>query len=46
MKNIKVKDIINLAKAKLIMGDENLICENFCKDTRLIKEGDIYIAIQ
>ena len=46
MKNIKVKDIINLAKAKLIMGDENLACENFCKDTRLIKEGDIYIAIK
>ena len=46
MKDIKVKDIINLTKGILITGNENLICENFSKDTRTIQNGDIYIGIK
>lgn len=46
MKNIKVKDIIEITKGKLITGDKELICENFSKDTRTIQKGDIYIGIK
>ena len=30
---IKVKDIINICNGKLIIGDENIVCDNFSKDT-------------
>ena len=46
MKNIKVKDIINICNGELFFGNLNLICENFSKDTREIKENDIYIGIK
>ena len=46
MKNILVKDIIRICNGTLICGNENTICENFSKDTREIKEGDIYLGIQ
>ena len=46
MNNIRVKDIIKITKGNLVMGDENLICENFSKDTRTIQDGDIYIGIK
>ena len=46
MKEIKVKDILNLTKGNLITGDEELLCENFSKDTRTIQKGDIYIGIK
>lgn len=46
MKNIKVKDIINICNGELLFGNLNLICENFSKDTREIKENDIYIGIK
>lgn len=43
---MKVKDILNVTKGKLIRGNENLECENFSKDTRTIQKGDIYIGIK
>ena len=43
---IKVKDILEVCNAKLIFGNEEEICENFSKDTREIKPGDIYIGIK
>ena len=43
---MKVKDILNITKGKLIIGNENLECENFSKDTRTIQKGDIYIGIK
>ena len=43
---MKVKDILNITKAQLIIGNENLECENFSKDTRTIQSGDIYIGIK
>ena len=43
---IKVKDIINICNGKLIMGDENIICDNFSKDTRTIEKNDVYVGIK
>lgn len=46
MNNIYVKDIIDICNGKLLIGDKDLILENFSKDTRNIKKGDVYIAIK
>lgn len=43
---IYVSDIINNCGGTLICGDNSLVCDNFSKDTRTIKEGDIYIGIK
>ncbi len=43
---IIVKDLIRESKGKLIQGDENLVFENLCKDTRIIKLGQIYLGFQ
>ena len=44
--DIKVKDIIKICNAKLIFGNEEEKCEDFSKDTREIKKGDVYIGIK
>ena len=44
--NIKVKDILNVCNGELIFGSEDITCENFSKDTRVIQENDIYIGIK
>ena len=46
MKEIKVKDILSVANGKLVIGNEDLICNNFSKDTRTIENGDVYIGIK
>lgn len=46
MKEILVKDIIRVCEGKLLNGDENFICRSFSKDTRTIKENDVYIGIK
>ena len=46
MKDITVKDILEYTDGKLITGNENIVCKTFSKDTRTIKEGDIYIGIK
>jgi UDP-N-acetylmuramoyl-tripeptide--D-alanyl-D-alanine ligase len=46
MKNLTVKDILDVTNGKLINGDINFICKNFSKDTRTIQKGDTYIAIK
>lgn len=43
---MKVKDILNIINGKLIIGNQELECENFSKDTRSIQKGDIYIGIK
>lgn len=43
---MKVRDILQKTKGQLIMGNEDLECENFSKDTRTIQKGDIYIGIK
>ena len=45
-KNLTVKDIIECTNGKLIMGDENIVCKNFERDSRLIKKDDIFIAMK
>ena len=44
--NIKVKDILRICDGKLIFGDNETVCEDFSKDTRTIKKGDVYIGIK
>lgn len=41
-----VSDIISRFNGKLLCGDENMVLDNFCKDTRIIKSGDIYVGIK
>lgn len=45
-KQIIIKDIIEKCNGKMIQGNENLVFENLCKDTRELKNGEIYIGIQ
>ena len=48
MKNNKiyVKDIIDKCGGRLLVGDDNLELESFSKDTRTIKEKDVYLGIK
>lgn len=46
MKNLTIKEIIEVTKGELIQGNLDLICKNFSKDTRTIEKGDTYIAIK
>ena len=41
-----VKDIIEKCGGVLLCGDESLPLNNFSKDTRTIKEKDVYIGIK
>lgn len=44
--DIKVSDIIKSCNANLVMGDKEIICENFSKDTREINVNDVYVGIK
>lgn len=46
MKNLTVEDILKVTKGELIIGNKELECMNFSKDTRNIQKGDTYIAIK
>lgn len=46
MKNLTIKEIIEITNAELITGNLDFICKNFSKDTRNIQKGDTYIAIK
>ena len=43
---MKIKDILRVTNGELVVGKEELECNEFSKDTRTIKEGDIYIGIK
>lgn len=43
---ITLKDILKVTNGKLIIGKEEEICEDFCRDSREIKENDIYLGIK
>lgn len=45
-KYIDVKKIVEITNGELLYGDENIICENFSKDTREINKDDIYLGIK
>ncbi len=46
MKYLNIKKILDVTKGKMLTGDENFICKDFSKDTRIIKKGDTYIGIK
>lgn len=46
MNNLTVKDILEVTNGELIVGNKELECVNFSKDTRKIQRGDIYIGIK
>ena len=43
---MKIEEILNVTKGKLIIGDLKTEIENFSKDTRTIQENDLYIGIK
>lgn len=46
MKNLTVKEIMEVTNGELINGNLDFVCKNFSKDTRTIQRGDTYIAIK
>lgn len=46
MNTLKVKDILKVTNGKLIYGNEETECQNFCRDTRIVAEGDIYVGLK
>lgn len=44
--NITVQDILEVTKGTLIYGNRNEICENFSKNTKEVKENDVYIGFK
>ena len=43
---MKVEDIIKATNGKLLIGNLQEDCENFCTDTRKIQDGDIYVGLK
>ncbi len=46
MKKLKIKEIVEITKGELVKGNLQEEVINFCKDTRIIKQGDTYIGIK
>lgn len=46
MNKLFVKDVLEKCSGKLIFGNEDVVLENFSKDTRTMNSGDIYIGIK
>lgn len=46
MRNLKLKEILEVTEGELIQGDLEWECKNFSKDTRTIEKGDTYLAIK
>ena len=46
MHNLTVKNIIDISKGKLVIGNKKDECISFSKDTRSLLEGDTYIGIK
>ena len=43
---MRIKDILKISNAKLLMGKEDYLFKGFSKDTRTIKPGDTYVGIR
>ena len=43
---LSVKEILKITKGKLVIGNESEYLENFCRDSREIKQDDIYLGIK
>ena len=46
IKIINVNKILEICNGELISGDKNLEVTSYCKDSREIKFGDMYLGIQ
>ncbi len=46
IKDITVEDVLDICSGELICGNLDMVLENFCQDTRLIKPGDVYVGIK
>lgn len=46
MENITVQNILEVTNGKLIYGNKDDVCESFCKNTKEVKFGDIYIGFK
>lgn len=46
MKDLTIKNILEVTKGELVVGNEEDICKSYSKDTRTIKKGDCYIGIK
>lgn len=46
MKDIKVKDILEICNGELLLGNGDVVLENFKKDTREVEQGDTYVGIK
>lgn len=46
MKDLTIKNILEVTKGELVVGNEEDICKSYSKDTRTIKNGDCYIGIK
>ena len=46
MKDLTIKNILEVTKGKLLVGNEEYICKNYSKDTRIIKKEECYIGIK
>ncbi len=44
--NITVQDILDVTGGNLVYGNKDEICQNFSKNTKEIKTGDIYIGFK
>lgn len=45
-KNITVEEILKATNGTFIYGSKLEECENFSKNTKEIKEGDVYIGLK
>ena len=46
MKDLSIKNIVEVTKGKLLVGNEEYVCMSYSKDTRTIKNGDCYVGIK
>ena len=46
MRELTIKDIIEATNGKLIIGKKENKCGKICRDTRIVKNGDIYVGIK
>ena len=43
---MKVKDIVKITNGKILCGDKKIPCNHFVRDSREVKEGDVYVALK
>lgn len=46
MREIKVKDIVEICDGELLVGNKDTVLENFKKDTREVEQGNTYVGIK